>query len=144
MGDDTNLSQNLESFFTMQYPVVCLVKKFKAKKIKILIFFSFFFQYELLFCVEDVKDPAVVVVKTLMEKYPNTEAELFIGSSEVGVNPKINNMNPGYEAAKYELFMISDSGIKSKFFLNFFFKVLNFFFVFSERRYLIGYGTTYD
>lgn len=51
-----------------------------------------------------------------MEKYPNTSAELFIGSSEVGVNPKINNMNPGYEAARYELIMISDSGIKSKFF----------------------------
>lgn len=32
----------------------------------------------------------------------------------MGVNPKINNMHPGYEAAKHELVMISDSGIRSK------------------------------
>lgn len=33
----------------------------------------------------------------------------------MGVNPKINNMNPGYEAAKHEYVMISDSGIRSEF-----------------------------
>lgn len=51
-----------------------------------------------------------------MEKYPLVDAHLFLGGSIVGVNPKINNMQPGYEAAKYEYVMISDSGIRSKFF----------------------------
>ena len=32
----------------------------------------------------------------------------------IGVNPKINNMITGYEAAKHDLIMISDSGIKSR------------------------------
>jgi len=91
MGVDPNLSQNLETFFTMEYP-----------------------SYELLFCVEDKEDAAVLVVENLMEKYPKVEAQLFIGGTDVGVNPKINNMNAGYEQAKYELIMISDAGIRMK------------------------------
>lgn len=73
-------------------------------------------QYELLFCIEDKNDPAIAIVNTLMEKYPLVDAHLFLGGSVVGVNPKINNMQPGYEAAKYEYIMISDSGIRSKFY----------------------------
>jgi ceramide glucosyltransferase len=57
-------------------------------------------------------------VKRLIEKYPQIDAKLFIGGVKVGVNPKINNMQPGYQAAKYELILISDSGIRSKFLLS--------------------------
>ena len=77
-----------------------------------------------------------MLVKRLMEKYPKVDVSIFIGifilnltydlsrinfnsslnligGERVGVNPKINNIEPGYSAAKYELFMISDSGIRS-------------------------------
>jgi ceramide glucosyltransferase len=57
-------------------------------------------------------------VKRLIEKYPQIDAKLFISGAKVGVNPKINNMQPGYQAAKYELILISDSGIRSKFLLS--------------------------
>uniref|UniRef100_U5ET80 ceramide glucosyltransferase n=1 Tax=Corethrella appendiculata TaxID=1370023 RepID=U5ET80_9DIPT len=91
MGTDPNLNSNLETFFTMDYPV-----------------------YELLFCIEAEDDPAIIIVNKLMEKYPHIDAQLFLGGSNVGVNPKINNLNPGYEAVKYDLVLISDSGIRMK------------------------------
>jgi len=91
MGVDPNLYGNLETFFTMNYPV-----------------------YEIVFCIEDENDPAIMLVKKLMEKYPLVDASIFIGGADVGVNPKINNMQPGYLASKYPLVLISDSGIRMK------------------------------
>lgn len=48
-------------------------------------------------------------------KYPHVDASLFVGGIKVGVNPKINNMQPAYLACKHELVLISDAGIRSKF-----------------------------
>ena len=91
MGVDDNLMDNLETFFTMDYPL-----------------------YELLFCFQDVNDASISVVKTLIDKYPNVNAKMFMGGKVVGINPKINNMIQGYEAAAYEMLLISDAGLRSK------------------------------
>ncbi len=91
MGVDDNLLDNLETFFIMNYPL-----------------------YELLFCFQDVNDPAINVVKTLIDKYPTVNAKMFMGGKQVGINPKINNMIQGYDAANYELLLISDAGLRSK------------------------------
>jgi len=37
------------------------------------------------------------------------------GAKRVGVNPKVNNMLQGYEAANYELILISDCGLRSEY-----------------------------
>ena len=39
----------------------------------------FSLQYELIFCIEEDMDPAVMVVRSLLEKYPKVDAKLFIG-----------------------------------------------------------------
>jgi len=91
VGSDTNLTINLESFFTMNYA-----------------------SYEILFCIHDEKDSSLTCVQKLMRKYPDVDASIFIGGKKVGVNPKINNMYPGYANAKYDYILISDSGIRMK------------------------------
>lgn len=89
IGVDANLFSNLETFFTMKYP-----------------------KYEVLFAVEDPNDAAIPLINILMENFPNVETKVFIGGSNVGVNPKINNMYNAYEAAQYEFILISDSCIR--------------------------------
>ncbi|XP_029470444.1 ceramide glucosyltransferase isoform X2 [Rhinatrema bivittatum] len=90
-GVDPNLINNLETFFELDYP-----------------------KFEVLLCVQDHDDPAIDVCKKLLGKYPNVDARLFIGGKKVGINPKINNLMPGYEVAKYDLIWICDSGIRVK------------------------------
>lgn len=89
VGVDPHLYSNLESFFKLKYP-----------------------SYEILFCVQDDSDPAIMIVQKLIELYPDVDAKLFIGIKYIGPNGKINNMIKAYEAAKHENILISDSCIK--------------------------------
>ena len=75
--------------------------------------------------------------------------QTFYGGEKVGVNPKVNNMYPGYTAAKYELILVSDCRIRSKFqpldadmqpcLFSLYIRVIDtsmmFLFLHSERRY---------
>lgn len=64
MGVDDNLRDNLETFFTIDYP-----------------------QYEIIFCIQDPNDPAILVVRHLMEQYPNVDTRLFYGTSNSVMSP---------------------------------------------------------
>lgn len=81
MGVDPNLQQNLETFFTMNYETVRTIHKLfiLSNQTIIVLFIISNLQYELLFCVENKLDPAVVVVDSLMQKYPKIDSKLFIG-----------------------------------------------------------------
>lgn len=39
-------------------------------------------------------------------------SSVFSGGKKVGANPKVNNLMPGYEVMKYNLFWICDAGIR--------------------------------
>ena len=70
------------------------------------------FQFELLLCIEDAKDPVIGVVKRLQSRYPDVDCRLFIGGKAGILNPMVFNMSPGYENAKYDVVWISTSRIK--------------------------------
>lgn len=83
------LESNLESFFTLSYQ-----------------------KYEIIFCVREYDDSSIPVVQRLIKKYPSISAKLLIGGNDIGINPKINNMQKGYENAKYSFVWICDAGIR--------------------------------
>ncbi len=55
-GLDTALEENLDSCFRQDHPI-----------------------FEILFCVADPKDPVVPLVKKLLKKYPQVDAQLLMG-----------------------------------------------------------------
>lgn len=90
VGINDNLQDNLESYFTLDYP-----------------------KYEILICIAEKNGESLPLVEGLKKKYPMVDCSIFTGASAIGVNPKINNMLVGFNAAKYDILWISDSNIKA-------------------------------
>lgn len=88
LGCTETLEENLETYFTLEYPV-----------------------FEIIFCVENKDDPAIVVIKRLQEKYPDVSTIISEGLEEIGINPKLNNMITGYRVANYDLIWVADANL---------------------------------
>lgn len=88
-GLDEGLEANLRSFFQLDYPT-----------------------YQLLFCVAGADDPAIEVVKALMAEFPDHDAELIIGCSAFGLNPKVESLAMMERSRRHDLILISDSNVR--------------------------------
>lgn len=92
-GADDGLSDNLESFFRLDYP-----------------------DYELIFSVAEPTDPAAEVVRSLIAQYAGAprgpRAQLIVGHVDAGPNPKVNNLIRSYATARHDLVLISDSNVR--------------------------------
>jgi ceramide glucosyltransferase len=87
-GVDDRLLDNLSGFCRLDYP-----------------------KYEIIFCVQGASDPALRVARKVKESHPDREIYIVVGNCREGLNPKVNNMIPGYAAAKYPFMLISDSNV---------------------------------
>ncbi len=88
-GTDSSLKENLKSFFDLDYP-----------------------RFEILISVADETDPALPIVYELLEENPLSPVRLFIGETDVGINPKVNNMMKSYESVQHDWIWISDSNVR--------------------------------
>ena len=67
--------------------------------------------YEVLFGVMDVQDPAVPILKQLVETFPD-QAKLFVGLEPRGINHKDSNLSYLLEASQHEIIIFADSDIR--------------------------------
>jgi len=69
-------------------------------------------EYEILFCVNHLDDPAVPLIRNLMSEYPRRSIRLLSGAPQLGSNRKVNNLALLAQEAKYELLVQSDGDVR--------------------------------
>jgi ceramide glucosyltransferase len=90
-GVDSDLRQNLESFFLLSYP-----------------------KFEIIFSVADPDDPACEIVRELQSRYIRIPSRLMVGDVKAGANPKVNNLIRSFDFARFDWVLISDSNVRVK------------------------------
>lgn len=91
-GLDEEAEANLASFLTLDYPG----------------------KHEVLFCVEEERDPAVPTIRRLLRAHPDSDARLLVRAR---ANPatlgKVHNMMVGVEASRYPVLLFSDADVRA-------------------------------
>jgi len=81
--------ENFRSFCTLSYP-----------------------EFEILFCVNEMNDPAVPVIQRLAKEFPARRIEVFSSAPQVGANRKVNNLALLTKLARYEHLVQSDGDVR--------------------------------
>jgi len=68
-------------------------------------------EYEILFCVNEMSDPAVAVVQTVMSEFPQRRIRILSGATRFGANRKVNNLALLTKEARYEFVAQSDGDV---------------------------------
>ena len=89
-GMEEGLARNLRSSFDQHYP-----------------------QFELLFAVRRANDPALGVVRELMQEFPNVPAGIIITGEPPYPNAKVFSLRMMQAAARYDLLVMKDSDVRS-------------------------------
>jgi len=69
-------------------------------------------EFELLFAVNDLSDPAVPLIRRLIAEYPDRRIRLYHGSPRIGSNGKINKLVRLLREARHEIVVISDGDVR--------------------------------
>jgi ceramide glucosyltransferase len=88
-GLDDDLFDNLVSFCEQDYP-----------------------DYEIIFCLEEAKDPALKLAEKIKKMYPHKKISIVIKEGDYALNPKVNNLVAAYRRSQFPYFLISDSDVR--------------------------------
>jgi ceramide glucosyltransferase len=86
-GVDQALDANLRGFFEQTHP-----------------------SYEIVFGVQDPRDPALAVARRLKTEYPDVPCRIVVHDAQ-GMNPKVGNLRAMLAAVHHDLVVISDSNV---------------------------------
>lgn len=88
-GVDFATYENFKSFCTLNYP-----------------------EYEILFCVNELNDPAVPVIERLKQEFPSRRIEIFSRAEQIGSNRKVNNLVLLTQQSRHEILVQSDGDVR--------------------------------
>ncbi|MEH2297555.1 MAG: bacteriohopanetetrol glucosamine biosynthesis glycosyltransferase HpnI [Nostoc sp.] len=66
-------------------------------------------EYQMIFGVCDPEDPAIKVVKKIIQQFPDIDIHLVVSDRIIGTNLKVSNLANAVAAAKHEILVIADS-----------------------------------
>ncbi|SOB94430.1 ceramide glucosyltransferase [Rhodobacter maris] len=87
-GLDTHDAETLGSTFQLTYP-----------------------KLEIIFCAAQEEDPAVALLRRLIAENPGVNARVMVGEDRITANPKLNNLEKGWQAARGSFVAMTDSNL---------------------------------
>jgi len=69
-------------------------------------------QYEILFCVNEMSDAAVPVIRKLMTRFPEQKIRILSGAAQAGTNRKVNNLALLTQEAQHEFLVQTDGDVR--------------------------------
>ena len=53
-------------------------------------------------------DPVIPLIRRLMAEHPKVPARLLVGDDRISINPKLNNLVKGWNAADHDWIVMAD------------------------------------
>jgi ceramide glucosyltransferase len=69
-------------------------------------------EYEILFCVNEMSDPAVEVIERVKREFPGRAIRIFSNAAQTGSNRKVNNLALVAKEARHEILVQSDGDVR--------------------------------